>query len=316
MTQNAKVDTVSANLVDEIIRMSNFNFERLPMLDVIAERMVENLTAVFPDLTRVMCDVSLVSLEYLPMGEIIESLPSPVFFAVADGEPFEGEILLVLDQSLLMTSVELMLGGKAHQIKNLGDETHEFTAIELRFGERLASTIFSVLERSFSVVTPTKLGLDRVETNSDGAIITKNASLCARLRFNILQAGQVGTLDLVIPYDALEPILPDGGRMYFGVRTSGENSWQAIISSQIKSARMDLEVVLTETSFPIQKIMSWKPGDTIDLGIEDGVEALMTCADSPIFKVSLGKRNNGFVAVQITEKLAILEESENDDDDN
>ncbi len=77
-----------------------------------------------------------------------------------------------------------------------------------------------------------------------------------------------------------------------------------------------MEVVLTETSFPIQKILSWKPGDVVDLGIEDGVDALMSCAESPIFKVSLGKRNNGFAAVQITEKLVIQEETKDDADDN
>ena len=42
----------------------------------------------------------------------------------------------------------------------------------------------------------------------------------------------------------------------------------------------------------------------------------MTCADTPMFNVSLGKRNNGYVAVQITEKLEILEDHEDDSNDN
>ncbi len=127
----AGVNGMNGNIVDEIIRMSNFNFERLPMLDVIAERMVEHLSTIFPDLTRVMSDVSLSSLDYIPMGEIIEKLPRHVVFAVAGGEPFEGEILLVLDQNLLMTSVELMLGGKPRQVVRSEENTREFTAIEL-----------------------------------------------------------------------------------------------------------------------------------------------------------------------------------------
>ena len=36
------------SLVDEIIRLSDFTFDRLPMLDIIGARLVENLSAALP----------------------------------------------------------------------------------------------------------------------------------------------------------------------------------------------------------------------------------------------------------------------------
>jgi flagellar motor switch protein FliM len=129
-------------------------------------------------------------------------------------------------------------------------------------------------------------------------------------------AGQTGVLDVVIPYDALEPIRPDLSKIYFGDRGEGQSSWHDLIGGQIERAQMDLEVVLAEETIAIQKIMAWQPGDTINFGIEEGQDATMTCADAPMFKVSIGKRNNGFVAVQITEELSTRKEPEEDGNDN
>lgn len=309
-----KVEVEEDNLIDEIIRLSDFTFDRLPMLDIIGERLVENISVAFPDLMRALCEASLVQLDYIPMGQIIEGLPANALLAVGTGHPFEGEIMLAIDRTLFMTSVELMLGGTAKQIND--DDDDEYTAIELAFGERLAAAILAELQRALSVVGKAALELDRVDTDPDAASVAKHSALCARMKFSVAMAGHAGVLDVVIPYDALEPIRPDLGKIYFGDRGQAQNVWQDLISDQIERAHMDLEVVMAEEAIPIQKIMSWQPGDTVEFGIEEGQDAIMTCADAPMFKVSLGKRNNGFVAVQITEKLSALEVPENDGDDN
>ena len=303
---SAAVQSDGAALIDEIIRMSDFTFDRLPMLDIIGDRMVDNLSAALLDLTGEICEASLVSLDYVPLGEIVENLPTPVLVAVGAGVPFEGEILLAMDHRLLLTATELMLGGTAREIN---EEATEFTPIELGFGERVAAAILAELQRALSVVGTASLILDRVEDDPDGANIVKPTSLCARMKFSLAMAGHVGLLDVVIPYDAVEPIRPVLGKIYFGNRGEDQSNWQELITGQIRRAHMDLEVVLAEESLPIQKIMSWRPGDTIEFGIEEGKDATMVGAGEPMFKVSLGKRNNGFVAVQITERISKKKES-------
>ncbi len=308
------IEAEGVNLIDEIIRLSDFTFDRLPMLDIIGARLVENLNAAFPDLTRVACEASLLSLDYIPMGQVIEGLPQPALLAVGIGKPFEGEILLSMDTTLLLTSIELMLGGSAKEVNFDGIE--DFTAIELGFGERLASAVFAELQRSMSVVCAAALELDRVDTDPDAVMVAKHNSLCARMKFSVTMAGQNGVLDVVIPYDALEPIRPDLGKIYFGDRGEGQSTWHDLIGGQIERANMDIEVVLAQERLPLQKIMSWKPGDTIEFGIEDGQDATMVGSDTPMFKVSIGHRNNGFIAVQITEQLSFTEEPEEDGNDN
>ncbi|MCP3877401.1 MAG: flagellar motor switch protein FliM, partial [Sulfitobacter sp.] len=71
-TTARRPDEAGSTLIDEIIRMSDFTFDRLPMLDIIGDRMVENLSVALPDLMRAMCEASLASLDYIPMGKVIE----------------------------------------------------------------------------------------------------------------------------------------------------------------------------------------------------------------------------------------------------
>ncbi|MFC6587700.1 FliM/FliN family flagellar motor switch protein [Sulfitobacter pacificus] len=191
-----------------------------------------------------------------------------------------------------------------------------FTAIELGFGERVAAAVLAELQRALTVVSASALELDRVESDPEAAAVAKHNSLCARIKISVSIAGHMGGVDIIIPYDALEPIRPDLGKVYFGDRGEGQSSWHDLIGSQIERAHMTLEVLLAEEAIPIQRIMAWKPGDTINFGIEEGQDATMTCADTPMFKVSIGKRNNGFVAVQITEELKLKKELETDGDDN
>ncbi|KHA50233.1 flagellar motor switch protein FliM [Sulfitobacter geojensis] len=313
LSQN-EVEDGNVSLVDEIIRQSDFTFDRLPMLDIIGARLVENLAEAFSDLTRTSCEASMVSLDYITMDQVAADVPTPVLMAVGIGKPFDGEILIAIDKVTLLATSELMLGGSA---KNLDvDGVESFTAIELGFGERVAAAVLAELQRALTVVSGSALELERVETDPEAAAVAKHNSLCARIKVSVAIAGHQGAVDVIIPYDALEPIRPDLGKVYFGDRGDGQSSWHDMIGSQIERAHMTLEVLLAEEAIPIQQIMAWKPGDTINFGIEEGQDATMICADTPMFKVSIGKRNNGFVAVQITEELKLKKELETDGDDN
>lgn len=311
---NTDIEGENISLIDEIIRQSDFTFDRLPMLDIIGARLVENLAEAFSDLTRIGCEASMVSLDYITMDQVVADVPEPVLMAVGIGKPFDGEIVIAIDKVCLLATSELMLGGSA---KNLDLEGVErFTAIELGFGERVAAAVLAELQRALTVVSASALELDRVESDPEAAAVAKHNSLCARIKISVSIAGHMGGVDIIIPYDALEPIRPDLGKVYFGDRGEGQSSWHDLIGSQIERAHMTLEVLLAEEAIPIQRIMAWKPGDTINFGIEEGQDATMTCADTPMFKVSIGKRNNGFVAVQITEELKLKKELETDGDDN
>jgi len=299
----------SGNVIDEIIRMSDFSFERLPMLDIIGERLADSMSLVIPEMTGVICEASLNSLDYIPMAQATEALPMPAMLGVVAAQNLDGEILVAMDAPFALTAMELMLGGDPKgEIERQSDA---FTGIEKGFGARLGDTIAHELRRCLAMVGDVDLELDRIETDPDQASITQPANLCVRMRITIVLAGRTGTIDVVVPYDALEPIRPKLGKIHFGEPSEDGNPWKDQLTGQIERSTVEMEAVLTEISVPIQTVMNWKPGQTINLWVEEDHEATVVCAETEMFRALMGKRNNGNTAIRITEQIEAEEETEN-----
>lgn len=305
-----EIEEPGGSLIDEIIRLSEFSFDRLPMLEILGERMAENVAIAIPELTRVICEASLVQLDYVTVGKAIEGLPAPAILALCSGDPIDGEFLVATDATLLSAALELMLGGEVKQLPKREDG--EFTAIERGFGRRLSRLLVKEFEHSLGVVVDADLDVDVIETDPDAVNFAQPASLCVRLRFSVAMMGHAGVLEVLLPYHALEPIRPLLGKVHFGERNDGNTAWHDQLSAQIERSQMKLEAVFAEVPVPIQTILNWKRGDTLPLFVEEDHEATVTCAGLPMFRAALGKRNNGHVALQITEELEIKREIEND----
>ena len=304
-----EIEAQSGKVIDEIIRMSDFSFERLPMLDIIGERLADSISLVIPELTGVLCEASLNSLDYLPMAQASEALNMPSLLGVVAAQNLDGEVLIAMDATFALTAMELMLGGTPKG--DMERQSDTFTGIEKGFGARLADAIAQELRRCLTMVGDVDLELDRVETDPDSAAVTQPANLCVRMRIAVGLAGRTGTIDVVIPYDALEPIRPKLGKIHFGEPNEDGNPWKDQLSGQIERSTVELEAVLTDVALPIQQVMNWKPGATINLWIEEDHAATVICAETEMFKAVMGKRNNGNTAIRITEQIEAEEETEN-----
>ena len=302
-----EIEDRNGTLIDEIIRMSDFSFERLPMLDIIGERLGDSLSIALPDLTGVICEASLSQLDYVPMAQAMDAMPAPAMLAVCSSPSFDGEFLLAMDATLLLTAMELMLGGvpKAESLRT----PERFTAIERGFGQRLAKLIVAELQSVFGLVGDVEMELERIETDPDSAAVTQPANLCVRLHFAIGLAGRTGALEIILPYDALEPVRPKLGKIHFGEPSDDGSPWREQLSTQIERATVDLEAVLAEVQLSIQDIMKWQSGDVVNLWIEEDHDATVICADTPMFRAAIGKRTNGNTAIRITEALEPEEEA-------
>ncbi|MDK3016703.1 flagellar motor switch protein FliM [Pseudodonghicola flavimaris] len=308
LNQDAR-DADDTGLIDEIIRMSDFSFERLPMLDIIGERLADSIALALPDLTGTFCEASLTQLDYVPMAQVTETLPDPVLLAICACPGLHGQILFALDSALVLTALELMLGGSAR--REAPQTPTSFTGIERGVGKRLALLVARELQRNMAQFGELEIELDRIETDPDSAAIAQPASLCVRLQMTVALAGHTGTLEVILPYDALEPIRPKLSRIHFGGPGEDNSLWRDQLASQIERATVELEAVLTQVQLPIQQIMRWQTGETVDLWIEEDHPATVICADTPMFRAALGKRNNGNTAIRITEALDPEEETPN-----
>lgn len=294
------------NLIDEIIRMSDFSFERLPMLEIIGERLADGISLALPDLIGVLCEASLKQLDYVPMTQAMDALSQPSIMAVCGSQMLNGETLLAMDATLVLTALELMLGGDAKEEVNYRNK--EFTSIERGFGLRLGQLIATEVCNSMAVVGDVDMEVDRVETSPDLAAVTQPANLCARMRVTVVLAGHAGLLEVILPYDALQPVRNKLSKVHFGEPSEDGNPWREQILEQIERSNVELETVFAEVSLPIQDIMKWQTNTTINLWVPETHESSVMCNGTEMFKATTGKRNNGNTAIRITE--TVTEEQE------
>ena len=290
-------------LIDEIIRLSDYNFERLPMLDITGERFVENISIALADVTKVLCEASIDHLDYVPLAQVIDGLPEPAMIATCRASSFDGEFVLIYDSGLLLTYMELLLGGGAKSSVENGPQS--FTGIERRFGARLTQTLLGELQASLSVVGDVDFELDAMETDPEAAAIAPQASLCVRMKLSVAMAGHTGTLLIAIPYDALEPIRHKLAKVHYGDSGSGDGGWHGILTEQLHKATAKLEVVVSEFQVPLDELMSMTPGEVVEIGTNESTPVTVNCEHTPMFRATTGQRNNGMVAVKVTELLDI-----------
>ncbi|RMH45734.1 MAG: flagellar motor switch protein FliM [Alphaproteobacteria bacterium] len=298
------------SLIEEIIRMSDFSFERLPMLEVLGERLCELLAESLPDLVGVFTEATFEQVQYLPMSQVAEDYPERAVFVMASSPHLAGDLLVIVEAPLVLTALELALGGRLKE--DGAREKREFTAIEKGFGGRFAKLVLRSLEQSFSVVERVSFEPQRVETNPEAIVLAQQQSLCVRLKTSISLAGLKGAVHVVIPYDALEPVRPRLGKVFFGTPVEGENPQREVIETHIERASVDLEVVLATVALEIARIMNWRPGDTFELPIREDSEATIFCGEVPLFGAVTGKRNNGNVAVQVVRELFLNKDTADD----
>lgn len=295
------------DLIDEIIRMSDFNFERLPMLDIIGDRLSGFLPVALTDLTRSACEASLNQLEYTPLGQAMTTFPDPALIAVASSPVLDGSFLIVMDDSLVLSSLEASLGGGSSDLAS--ESTGSFTAIERGFGQRLGRMILGELRQAFSVIGDILPEIDSIETDAEAAAVTQQANLCIRMDFGVKVGQQLCRLQIVFPYDTLEPIRPQLSKVYFGERGDEQSPWRDVLTKQIESATVELEVVLSSFQMPMRQIMALKPGDHMRLAVTEDSESTLVCSGTPIFMCVPGERKNGIAAVQITDEIDNSEEA-------
>jgi flagellar motor switch protein FliM len=243
------------------------------------------------------------------MSQVLDSISTPSFLAICQGQPLQEEILIAIDRPLLLSALEMMLGGEATSAPEATDR--EFTAIERGFGNRLAKVVLEEFQRSLSTVCQTKLELVRTETDPDGVNIASPASLCVQMKLSIAMQGVTGVLELVLPYDALEPIRQKLGKIHFGERIESEGIWRDSLSTQIRETNVDLIAVFSESELPIRSITGWEPGSILELDVEEEQGAIIECVGTPLFRAVLGQKNNGNVAIQIEEELDANKEKNN-----
>ncbi|MCK5295447.1 MAG: flagellar motor switch protein FliM [Alphaproteobacteria bacterium] len=294
-------DTGEKGGMDAILNSSLVSYERLPMLEIVFDRLVRVMSTSLRNFTSDNVEVSLDNIVSLRFGDYLNSIPLPAMLAVFKAEEWDNYGLLTIDSSLIYSTVDVLLGGRRGTAA-MRIEGRPYTTIERNLVERLVHVIFADLSAAFDPLSPVTFHFDRLETNPRFATISRpsNAAIVAKLRIDMEDRG--GRIELLIPYATLEPIRELLLQMFMGEKFGRDSIWETHLAEQLWDTDVDLSAVLEQFHMPLRDIVNMKVGSRIMLNSTPNSDVQLFCGDAPLFTGRMGQSNE-HIAVKIKKKF-------------
>jgi len=280
-----------------LINSALVNYERLPMLDIVFDRLVRLMSTSLRNLTSDNVEVSLDQVSTIRFGDYMNSVPLPAMLSLFKAEEWDNNGLMVIDSALIYSVVDVLLGGRKGT-PAIRVEGRPYTTIETRLIERMSTVVLNDLSSAFDPLSPVSFSLERMETNPRFAAITQGSNACVLARLRVDMGDRGGRVEVLIPYATLEPIRELLLQMFMGEKFGRDSIWEIHLTNELYSTDVALQVILGEKTMPLDEILNWKPGTTVMFNTSPKDKMEVRCGDFPMFKATTGQKQ-GMLAIRI-----------------
>jgi flagellar motor switch protein FliM len=284
-----------------IIDSAMVSYERLPMLEIVFDRLVRLMTTSLRNFTSDNVEVSLDRITSVRFGDYLNSIPLPAILAVFKAEEWDNFGLITVNSSLIYSIIDVLLGGRRGQ-SAIRVEGRPYTTIESNLIKRMIEVVLADAELAFKPLSPVKFAIDRLETNPRFAAISRpaNAAILVRLRIDMEDRG--GNVELLLPYATIEPIRDVLLQMFMGEKFGRDPIWEGHLATEIGQAEIAVDAVLYEAKLPLKQLMKLQVGDTLALEIKPDALVAVRCGDVTLTEGRMGRVGDR-VSVRVAKPL-------------
>ncbi len=286
--------------IEAIIDSGMVSYERLPMLEIVYDRLVRMMSTSLRNFTSDNVEVSLDNITSIRFGDYLNSIPLPAMLTVFKAEEWDNYGLITVDSSLIYSIVDVLLGGRRGTAA-MRIEGRPYTTIERNLVERMINVVLADLSAAFDPLSSVTMRFDRLETNPRFATIARpaNAAILARLRIDMEDRG--GRLELMLPYATLEPVRELLLQMFMGEKFGRDSIWENHLATELWFTDVPIEVVLDEMQSTLGHVLEWERGTFLPLSATPRSEVTLRCGAIPMFTGHMGQKS-GNIAVKIEGK--------------
>jgi flagellar motor switch protein FliM len=282
--ENAQTDGIFA-----ILNKSMTAYEKLPMMEVVFDRMVRQLSTSLRNYTSENVDVSLDSMTTIRFDEYLNSIPLPALLVVFRAVEWENYGIVTVDSSQIYSIVDVLLGGrKANRPVRI--EGRPYTTIEQDIVKRMVDIVLSDMSSAFEPLSPATFHFERLETNPRFATIARPANPALLVRFRIdMVEERGGMIEVLLPHTTIEPIRDLLLQMFMGENFGQDTVWEKHLGRELRNTAVTIEAVFNEKQVTLKDIMSLKVGSTMLLECAPDDDVMLRCGGIPVTTGTLGK---------------------------
>jgi len=294
-------DKDARNGIQAIVDSGSVAYERLPMLEIIFERLVRLLSTSLRNFFTDNVEVTLESIRSVRFGDYVNSISQPALLSVFKAEEWDNFGLITIESALIYSVLDAMFGGKRGQPAPRIDG-RPFTSIEIRMVRRVIELVLSDAEAAFKPLSPVRFTVDRVESNPRFISISRPANAAIRVELKFDMEGRGGALHLLLPYATIEPIRELLLESFMGEKLGRDPIWENHLATEVWQADVDVTCVLHETRMPLKRVMKLEIGDTLMFDARPDSTVSLRCGDFVVTEGRIGRVDDK-IAVQVVNPL-------------
>ncbi|MHA1539729.1 MAG: flagellar motor switch protein FliM [Alphaproteobacteria bacterium] len=283
-----------------MLNKTDVNYERLPMLEVVFDRLVRLMSTSLRNFTSDNVEVHLESISSIRFGDYLDDLTETSMIGVFKAEEWDNYGLFTVSSSMIYSVVDVLLGGRRGAPMSM--EGRPYTTIERSLVEKMLILVLNDLSVSFDPLSPVTFRFDRLETNARFAVIVRPANISILARFRVEMEERGGAIELLLPYATLEPIREVLLQMFMGEKFGRDSIWEGHLATQLTQTDVVLEAVLEESEMLLTDVLKWDIGSRVILDAAPDTPVTLKCNDVPMFTGGMGQKA-GNIAISIDQKL-------------
>jgi flagellar motor switch protein FliM len=288
-----------SSLTDILLEQAGLSLERLPMLQVIFDRVATQCSEALRQLSTTPAYLTLDEVATGRIGDILDEYGAGLT-AVYHCRELDAQVLIGLDRDFLYTLIEAMFGGDGTEPPCTGDRP--LSTIETRVAQLMCEHAASALQAAFAPVAPATFKFERVETRMDFAVIGRrnNHAVVARVLIHALE--RTARLFIVIPQAALNPIRQNLARDVAAEVSQRDPRWVKQLESEVGRTAVSLRAVIDEPGLTLGDVAALKVGAVLKLRATPRSPIKLEAQDQSLFLCQLGQAD-GFYTVRVESRI-------------
>lgn len=244
---------------------------RMPTMEVINERFARNIRIGLFNMIRKSPEVSIGGVKVQKYSAFLREIVVPTNFNIVSVKPLRGLGLIVCDPNLVFAVIDSLFGGAGKLHTRI--EGRDFSPTEQRVIQRLVDAIIFEYKRAWAGIYPLELDYQRSEMQPQFANIATPSEIVVATSFTLEVGETSGTVHICIPYSTLEPIRDVLYSTTQGDSSEHDQRWVKLLEHEIQAAEVALVVELAHAPATVEQLLSFKPGDFIELDLEPKIQA-------------------------------------------
>src|SRR5436190_6859277 len=156
---------ISTDIRSILLDGGGLQIDKLPMLQIIFERMETMCADGVRPLTSSQAHLQLSRIDVGRTGETLEAYEGNAIIGVFHAPAWDSHVLVGLDRALIFTTIEMLFGADGSEPPV--DDQRSYSVIEMRIAATLLEQAASALQASFALVSDALFKFERLETRTD-----------------------------------------------------------------------------------------------------------------------------------------------------